>query len=101
MVSTRTLLQTYIVLISLVTLLAFPAFAQTKIRIGISVPLSGGSASEGADLQRMLAFANKQLAHDAYDLIVEDDRCSDKQAVDIAHKLTEIDHVKYVLGFAC
>lgn len=77
------------------------ALAETKTKIGVSLPLSGGSASEGIDLQKMLLFANKHLANDSYDFVFEDDQCSNKHAVNIAHKFAEISQIKNVLGFAC
>ncbi|RIL07519.1 MAG: hypothetical protein DCC75_09950 [Proteobacteria bacterium] len=75
--------------------------AQPKTKIGISLPLSGGSASEGLDLQRMLLFANDKFAGSAYEMVFEDDLCSDKQAVAIAHRFAAQEKIKYVLGFAC
>lgn len=77
-----------------------PANAE-KLKIGVSVPLTGKAASYGTDVKNGLLFANKYLANNAYELIIEDDQCSDKEAVNVAHKLVSIDHVKYVLGFGC
>ncbi len=42
--------------------------AQDKPAIGVSLPLSGGSASEGIDLRNMLSFANRHVAGNAYKL---------------------------------
>lgn len=91
----------YFFLVSLLLSLPFVGFCEAKIKIGVSLPLSGGSASEGVDLRSLLIFGNKHVAHDAYELVFEDDQCSDRQAVSIAHKFIDIDHVKYVLGYAC
>lgn len=88
------------ILIVIFSLIIKPANAE-KLKIGVSVPLSGKAASYGTDVKNGLIFANKYLANDAYELIIEDDRCSDKEAVNVAHKFVDIDHVKYVLGFGC
>ncbi len=77
------------------------AQSQEKIKIGVSVPLSGVAASYGTDIKNALVFANEKIANNAYELIIEDDQCLDKEAVTIAHKLVDIDQVKYVLGFGC
>jgi branched-chain amino acid transport system substrate-binding protein len=75
--------------------------AQERIKIGVSVPLTGDAATYGADIKNGLLFANKHLAAGAYELIIEDDHCSAKGAVTAARKLVEIDKVRYVLGFGC
>ncbi len=77
------------------------AHAGPRIKIGVSLPLSGGAAGEGKDLQQILKFANENLANDAYDFVFEDDKCSNKDAVTIAQKFVSIDKVRYVLGYAC
>ena len=82
-------------------LLSVPALAQSKPRIGVSLPLTGGASAEGQDLQSILTFANETLASGRYDLLFEDDKCSNKDAVTVAQKLTTVDKVSYVLGYAC
>lgn len=77
------------------------AAADEPIRIGVSVPLSGEGAGYGADIKNGLLFAAEKLAPGKYQLIIEDDQCSEKGAVTVAHKLIHIDKVKYVLGFGC
>lgn len=72
-----------------------------KIRIGASVPLTGEASTYGVDIRNGLLFANKHIANDSYELIIEDDKCSDKQAATVAQKLVSIDKVDYVLGFGC
>jgi branched-chain amino acid transport system substrate-binding protein len=76
---------------------------ESKIKIGISVPLTGGSAAEGNDISNVLLFANKEFAGSAYELVLEDDQCStgNAQTVSVAHKFTDLMNIKYVLGFAC
>lgn len=77
------------------------AWGEVRIKIGVSLPLSGGAASEGEDLRKILQFANRTLADDRYELIFEDDRCNNKDAVSVAQKLASIEKVPYVLGYAC
>lgn len=84
-----------------VLIFAKPAYSESRIKIGVSLPLSGGAANEGKDLQQLLTFANDKIANGAYDLIFEDDQCNNKDAVNIAQKLVSVDKVSYVLGYAC
>lgn len=72
-----------------------------KIKIGVSVPLSGAGASYGTDIRNALVFANEKIGNGAYELLIEDDQCSDKEAVSIAHKFVDVHKVKYALGFGC
>ena len=74
--------------------------APNKIKIGVSVPLSGDAASYGNDIKNSLLFANKELSDNNYELVFEDDRCDGKQSASIAHKFVS-NKVRYVLGFAC
>lgn len=75
--------------------------APAKVKIGVSVPLTGAGAAYGADIRNALVFANRRIAGSAYDLVIEDDQCSNKEAVSGARKLTTIDKVRYMLGFGC
>ena len=75
--------------------------ANGKIKIGVSVPLTGPGAAYGSDIKNALIFANQRIANSAYELIIEDDHCSNKEAVSVAQKLTNTDNVKYMLGFGC
>jgi branched-chain amino acid transport system substrate-binding protein len=75
--------------------------AEEKIRIGVSVPRTGAAAAYGADIKDALVFANRHFANSAYQLIIEDDQCIDKEAVAIAQKFAHVDKVKYALGFGC
>lgn len=84
----------------MVSTLAIKANAET-IKIGISVPLSGEAASYGEDVKNALLFANENLADSQYKFIIQDDQCSNKEAVNVAHNLVSLEKVKYVLGFAC
>lgn len=78
-----------------------PAYSLDKIKIGVSVPLSGVGSSYGTDVKNALTFANEKFANNAYELIIEDDQCLDKEAVTIAHKFINVDKVKYALGMPC
>jgi len=89
------------ILILVCVLTICSAQAETSIKIGVSLPLSGGAASEGIDLQKILQFANRNLANGTYDLIFEDDKCNNSEAVTIAKKFVTIDKVDFVLGYAC
>lgn len=72
-----------------------------KVKIGVSLPLSGNASTYGTDVKNALIFANKQLSNNEYELIIEDDKCIDREAVNIANKLVNIDKVKYILGLTC
>ena len=75
--------------------------AEAKTKIGVSVPLTGDGASYGADVRNSLQFANEKLGAAGYELLIEDDKCNGKDAVSIAQKFVNVDHVKGVLGFGC
>ena len=77
------------------------ATAQQKIKIGVSVPLTGAGASYGNDIKNALIFANKNLANSEYELVFADDQCSNREAVTVAHRLINVDKVKYMQGFGC
>lgn len=70
-------------------------------KIGVSLPLSGEGASYGSDYRKIYLFANNKIAGGRYNLIFEDDRCSGKDAVAVANKLTSVDKVSYILGATC
>jgi branched-chain amino acid transport system substrate-binding protein len=72
-----------------------------KIKIGVSLPLTGQAAIYGEDTKNILLFANNRIAQGRYQLVVEDDKCSGKDAVTAAQKLVQIDRVKYVIGMVC
>lgn len=72
-----------------------------RIKIGVSTALTGNAASYGIDLKNTIIFANEKLAADRYDLIIEDDRCSGRDAASVAQRFVNVLHLKYVAGFAC
>jgi len=93
--------KSFLILVGLILSFQSIVSAEPRIKIGVSLPLSGGAASEGKDLQHILKFANQALANEAYDLIFEDDKCINKDAVTIAQKFVSVDNVHHVLGYAC
>lgn len=72
-----------------------------QIQIGVSTSLTGNMAPFGTDIKNALILANDLYGRGRYQMIFEDDQCDNRQAVSIAHKLSEVDHVKYILGHAC
>lgn len=83
-------------------LLGQAAFSQTPpIKIGVSLPLTGEAAVYGQDIKNAIEFANARLTGNHYQLLFEDDKCAGKDAVSIAVKFSEIEHLKYVLGPGC
>lgn len=70
-------------------------------KIGVSVPLTGDAAAFGTDIRRVIEYANDRLGGGKYSLLVEDDKCSGKDAVSVAHKFVEQDKVQFVLGPVC
>ncbi len=75
--------------------------ADDKIPIGVSLPLSGDAAGYGTDIKNGIIFAAEKLGAGRYQLIIEDDQCSEKGAVTVAHKFVTLDKVKAVVGFGC
>lgn len=76
------------------------AFAD-PIKIGVQTALTGDAAAFGQDIKNALTLANEELGGGKYELLFEDERCVNKDAASVAHKLIDIDKVKYVLGFPC
>ena len=72
-----------------------------KFRIGLSTDLTGSGASYGLDVRDVLQFAVDKLGRGRYEILTEDDRCSAKDAVSIAHKFTAVTRVDAVVGPAC
>jgi len=81
---------------------AIPAFAApARVKIGVSLPLTGEASTYGGDLRRVIEYANEKIASGRYQLIFEDDKCSGKDAVSVAHKFKEFERVQFVLGPVC
>lgn len=85
-----------------VTFIAAPSTLRADpIKIGVPSALTGDAASFGQDLKNALTLANETLGGGRYELIFEDERCTNKDAASIAHKLIDVDKVRYALGFPC
>jgi len=69
-----------------------------RIKIGVSLPLSGEIGAFGENVKNSLIYANEVFADNKYEFIFEDDRCDGKTAVTVAHKFVSIDKLKYVIG---
>ncbi|RMD87212.1 MAG: ABC transporter substrate-binding protein [Candidatus Dadabacteria bacterium] len=96
------------IVFSIGVLSAFPllSFCDTLsskplVKIGISSALTGGAATYGMDLRDAIVFANEKLGKGRYKLIIEDDKCSGREAVTIAQKFIHVEHVDWVMGYAC
>jgi branched-chain amino acid transport system substrate-binding protein len=76
------------------------AYGEPRIKVGISAPLTGEGATFGTDLKNVIQFANRELANNLYDIVVEDDHCDGKGAVTVAHKLVNVEKVSAAF-FAC
>lgn len=74
---------------------------EKQVLLGVSAPLSGEAAGWGTDIKNILLFVNEKLAGNKYKLVFEDDRCNGKDAVTAAHKLIDIEKVRYTIGYAC
>lgn len=83
-------------------LLAAACFAaEPAVKIGVSTSLTSDAGTYGLDMRDFMLFASEKLAPGRYQLVFEDDRCSGKDAVSVAHKLINVDQVRYVTGFPC
>ena len=78
------------------------------IQIGAILPLSGGMAEMGMELQKSLIaeveFANEQggvLGHRPIEIIFEDGQCNAGVATEAAQKLIRIEKVSVILGGLC
>ena len=79
------------------------ALAEQKIRtkIGVSVPLTGPGATYGNDVLSAIRFANDELGEGRYELVIEDDKCSPKEAAAVAQRFITGGEIRYVLGLPC
>lgn len=96
------ILKRIILLISLITALnPFQVLADNKIKVGVSTSLTGDATAFGVDIQNALTLMNDKFGNGKYQLIFEDDKCENNVGVSVAHKLINVDKVRYVLGFPC
>lgn len=75
--------------------------SQRPIKIGVPTALSGSAASFGNDIKNALTLMNERFGKGKYEFIFEDDQCDNRKALSAAHKLIDIDKVRYALGFEC
>ncbi len=80
---------------------------QETINIGFIGPLSGGPALWGQGSLNMIQLAVKDINSQGgingkqLNIIAEDGKCTATQAVAAAHKLIDVDRVKFILGGHC
>lgn len=100
-------MKTVLPLLALVVALAFACTveAQSTTPIGAILPLTGDGAFWGENPKHGIELALEDLKSNQHitniRFIIEDDRCSAKDAVTAFHKLVEVDRVKIILGPAC
>jgi branched-chain amino acid transport system substrate-binding protein len=94
------LLRAYIFL-SLFTLALPSSVLAEDFKIGVSLPLTGPASGYGEDIRRALEFANKKYAQGKVELLFQDDKCSGKDALDIARRFTSIDKVDIAIQGGC
>lgn len=93
--------QTFVFALLSLFFFAFPTFAET-LKLGVSVPLTGPAATYGVDIKNILIFLNERLPKDSrFALIIEDDKCDAKEALNVAHKFVDVDKVAAVIGIPC
>ena len=93
--------------LAVLTPLAFAADAPTPakpvIKIGASLPLTGGVADLGESMRDALILAQESLPSDTkfnYELVIEDDSLEAKKAAVVANKLISIDKADAILSFS-
>jgi branched-chain amino acid transport system substrate-binding protein len=79
----------------------FAAYSDEKIKIGVSLPLTGSGAGWGSDIRNALEFAKDTLGETGLEFDFQDDACDPKTALTAANWFTSIAKIQYVLGFGC
>ncbi len=75
-----------------------------KIKIGVSVPMTGPATATGEWVRQGYEIALGQLPEDersSIELVYEDDQCNIDTGMTVARKFVEIDKTKFVLGPLC
>ncbi len=90
-----------LVFLFLILFASSQAYSDERIKIGVPTALSGDAATFGVDIRNALELANDKLGRGRYELIFEDERCSNREAVSVAQKFINLHKVKYALGFPC
>lgn len=84
-----------------------PMVETGPIKIGVLLPLTGDAASYGEPGQKMYQIATEEINASGgingrnLELIVEDSKCSGKDATNAAQKLINTDHVQVIIGGLC
>jgi ABC-type branched-subunit amino acid transport system substrate-binding protein len=52
-------------------------------------------------MKNAITLANELFGNGKYELLIQDDQCSNKESISIARKFIDQDKVKYVTGFMC
>lgn len=81
--------------------LASHALAQEKLKIGVPTALTGDAASFGLDIKNALTLMNDKFGNSRYELLFDDEKCTNSEAVTVAQRLINVEHVRYALGFPC
>ncbi len=77
------------------------ALGEPPIKIGVPLALTGDLAQGGIDQRNALTLMNEKFGNGRYELLFQDDRCSNTDALAIARKFIDVEKVKYVIGFMC
>jgi branched-chain amino acid transport system substrate-binding protein len=75
-------------------------FAQSEIKIGVSLPLSGEAATFGEDIRDTLIFAREHFLDKNIKFDFQDDKCSGRGGADVAQYFVQ-NKVALVIGYAC
>ncbi len=90
-----------------ILLLPLTVLAESKLKIGAILPLTGegafwgDSARKGIELALKDRAANRAPGEPEIQVIFEDDRCDPKLAVTAFQKLTDLDKVSAIIGPGC
>lgn len=75
-----------------------PQAAQTHLKIGVLLTLSGDDAVSGEKLQRGIELAKKDLAAQGVEFVIQDTGSKPASAVSAAQKMMDADHVNLFIG---
>ena len=89
-------------LCAFVAFLAYPRnLAAEPIKLGVPVALTGDLAQGGNDIKNALILANELIGRGKYELLFQDDQCSNKEALSISQRFIQQEKVRYTIGFMC
>jgi ABC-type branched-subunit amino acid transport system substrate-binding protein len=71
------------------------------LKIGVPLALTGDLAQCGIEMKNALILANEIFGNGKYELLIQDDKCSNKESISIARKFIDQDKVQYAVGFMC